>query len=236
MADLKTAIRDAPAVRGFRKALEHGPGLQLIAELKQASPSQGVLRQEFRPAEIAAVYQEGGATCLSILTEERFFQGHLSFVADAKQRVSLPVLQKDFLIDEYQLYEARATEADAVLLIVKLLGRVQLRDYAELADGLGLDCLVEVHTEKELERVLDLKDVVIGINNRDLESFETDLETTTRLMREVPRGCVVVSESGLQTREDVRRVEAAGVTAVLIGERFMRSGDIGKAVKEVMGW
>lgn len=239
LADLKARIRDLSAPRPFTAALTAGPGLSLIAELKKASPSGGVLREDFDPLKIAAIYEEHGASALSVLTDTPFFQGRLETLKDLKSGPTpptrLPLLQKDFLLDEYQVVEARAFQADAVLLIVAILEPRQLADYLALAADLGMDALVEVHTAKELEQALKVEARLIGINNRDLDTFTTDLETTIRLMKEVPSGHTVVSESGIETRRDVERLLVAGVQAVLIGEAFMRSPDIGEKMKELLG-
>ncbi len=236
LSDFKIRIADLDPARGFEAALARPAGgpLRLIAEIKKASPSQGLIRADFDPARIATTYAAAGAHALSVLTDRRFFQGDLSFLAAVREAVSLPILEKDFVIDAFQVYEARALGADAVLLIAAALEPAQLRDYALLARELGLSSLVEVHHEAELERVVDTASL-IGINNRDLATFETDLATTERVLREVPDDRMVVSESGIHGRDDVRRLADLGVDAVLIGETFMRAPAIEDKVRELMG-
>ncbi len=221
--------------RDFVKALHRPKGapLRLIAEIKKASPSQGLIRADFDPVTIARSYQAAGAHALSVLTERSFFQGDPAFLDEVRKAVPLPILQKDFVVDEFQIYEARVLGADAVLLIVAALEDAQLREYLHVASEVGVASLVEVHDEKELARVAETASL-IGINNRDLVTFETDLATTERLMREMPAGRVVVSESGVATRDDVRRLAALGVNAVLIGETFMRAPVIEDKVRELM--
>lgn len=233
LKDLKARMRDCAAPRGFQEALLRPAPVHLIAEVKKASPSRGVIRRDFNPVDIARTYQEGGASALSVLTDERFFQGGLDLLGEIKQAVRLPVLQKDFILDDYQIYEARAFDADAVLLIAAVLDRPQLRDFHALARDLGMDVLCEVHTEKELERVVEWAEI-IGINNRDLKTFVTDLETTFRVAKEVPEEKVLVSESGIQTRREVLLLQEAGVDAILVGESLMREGDIRAKLRELL--
>lgn len=232
----KHSLRAAP--RGFAHALR-GPGLALIAEIKKASPSGGVLRADFDPAAIARVYEQSHAAALSVLTNSRYFQGSLEYLATVRQAVRLPILRKDFIVDEYQIIEAERYGADAVLLIAACLDGSQLRDFREIAEGEGLDALVEVHDEAELELALKSGAQLIGINNRNLKTLETDLETTFRLAAKLPRearnGLILVSESGIRSQQDTERLINAGVNAVLIGEAFMRAPDIGQRVREVMG-
>jgi indole-3-glycerol phosphate synthase len=232
---LKGRIADVEPTRGFAAALRRAgaPIPRLIAEIKKASPSAGLIRADFDPVRIAKAYQAAGAHALSILTDGPFFQGDLRFLGEVRAAVGLPILQKDFVVDEFQVYEARAMGADAVLLIAAALDEGQIQDYAHLADELGLAVLVEVHSEAELERVVETTRL-IGINNRDLTTFEADLAITERLMRHVPPGRVVVSESGIASRDDVRRLGDAGVDALLIGETFMRAPVIEDKVREVM--
>jgi indole-3-glycerol phosphate synthase len=238
LKELKAKIRDLPTPRGFQKALAHPPqaavSIHLIAEVKKASPSRGIIRGDFRPADIAKVYDQHGATGISVLTDEHFFQGHLDFIAQVKEGVRLPVLQKDFLLDPHQVYEARVAQADAVLLIAAILDRQQLADYYAMAKDLGMDVLCEIHTEKELEQVVDVAEV-IGVNNRDLTTFKTDLETTFRVVQEIPDDKTVVSESGIHSRQEVLRLVEAGVDAILVGESLMREPDIGAKVDELLG-
>ena len=235
MKDLKNMIRDRQGPRSLKHALSKSKGLQLIAELKQASPSQGLIRIPFDPVEIARLYEAGGAAAISVLTEERFFRGSLNTLGKVRQVVELPLLRKDFIIDEYQVYEARAFEADAILLIAAILDDSRLKDYRALAADLGMDSLVEVHTGKEVEQALRCGADLVGINNRHLETFETDLETTFRLIDEIPDDRIVISESGITSRTDLQRLEKAGADAVLIGEAFMKSPDIAAKIRELMG-
>lgn len=235
-AELKARIADLDPPRGFEAAVARGEDapLRLIAEIKKASPSKGLIRPDFDAGEIAKNYAAAGAHALSVLTDRTFFQGDLAYLAAVRAAAPLPILEKDFVVDEFQVYEARALGADAVLLIAAALETSQLREYAHLAAELGLAALVEVHDEAELERVVEAA-TLIGINNRDLATFETDLATTERVLREVPDDRVVVSESGILSREHVRRLADLGVDAVLIGETFMRAQDIGDKVRELMG-
>lgn len=236
LSEFKTRIADLEPARGFECALArpvHGP-IRLIAEIKKASPSKGLIRADFDPIAIAKTYAAAGAHALSVLTDQRFFQGDLAFLTAVREAVPLPILEKDFVIDEFQVYEARALGADAVLLIAAALEAGQLREYAHLAREVGLAALVEVHDESELERVVEAA-ALIGINNRDLATFEIDLATTERVLREVPDDRTVVSESGILRRDDVRRLSDFGVDAVLIGETFMRAPVIADKVRELMG-
>ena len=237
LKDLKQQVKDSEPSRGFFDAVKRSKNspLNLVAEIKQASPSKGLLRESFRPMEIAKVYEESGARALSVLTETRFFLGSLDFIPQVRSSVKLPVLRKDFLIDEYQIYEARAYEADAVLFIVNLLDDYQLEDYSDVAKGIGLDCLIESHTESELQQALKVEGGLIGINNRDLKTFEADIETTFRLLKEVPEERVVVAESGIGSSEDIQRMASEKIDAVLIGETFMKSDNIQKKVQELFG-
>jgi indole-3-glycerol phosphate synthase len=214
--------------RGFARALRQkaAAGTAIIAEVKKGSPSKGVIRRNFEPVEIARRYQEGGATCLSVLTDSKFFLGDLSFLERIADAVSIPLLRKDFIIDPYQLYEARVSGADAALLIAAALNPDTLQDYSIQAKDLGLDVLLEVHNEKELGWALQAPVELIGINNRDLKTFQIDLAVTERLLPMIPKDRLVVSESGINCRADIRRLLAAGVGAFLIGESLMREDDI----------
>lgn len=220
-------------VRGFAAGLRHklGQGVAaVIAEVKKASPSKGVLREHFVPAEIAASYERHGAACLSVLTDERFFQGSADFLRAARAACALPVLRKDFMVDAYQVFEARAMGADCILLIAACLDDVQLRDLEACALALGMDVLVEVHDGVELERALALKTPLVGINNRNLRSFAVSLETTLALLPRVPAERLLVTESGILAPADVQRMRGAGVHAFLVGEAFMRADDPGAAL------
>ncbi len=209
--------------------------LGLIAEVKKASPSRGVIRADFDPVKIALIYERHGADCLSVLTDEPYFQGSLEYLRQVRQAVNIPVLRKDFILDTYQLYEARASGADAVLLIAECLDDCNLRKLHNEAIDLGMTPLVELYEPGNLARVLDAGATLIGINNRDLRTFQTDLEHTVRLCEQVPRDRVLVSESGITTHADVLRLAAAGVDAVLVGESLMREPDIGAAVDRLLG-
>ena len=235
LAELKAKAASMEPTRGFREALAGEGEMRLIAEVKKASPSKGVIREDFDPVKIARTYEESGASCLSVLTEKKFFQGKLGYLDDIGKDVRLPLLRKDFIIDEYQIYETRIAGADALLLIVACLGHHQLEDYLGLAGRLGLDVLIEAHTYKELDRVLLTGARLVGINNRDLATFKVDLRTTLELLKDIPDDCIVVSESGIKTREDVLMLQKAGVDAILVGESLMREKDIGKKVKELLG-
>lgn len=235
-SELRARIADAEPTRGFEAVLARrgDAPIRLIAEIKKASPSKGLIRADFDPVSIAKTYAAAGAHALSVLTDRAFFQGDLAYLAAVRGAVSLPILEKDFVLDEFQVCEARALGADAVLLIAAALDGGQLREYAHLARELGLSVLVEVHDEAELERVVD-DATLIGINNRNLATFETDLATTERVLRERPGDRTFVSESGIASRDDVRRLSELGVDAVLIGETFMRAPVIEEKVRELMG-
>lgn len=234
--ELEKRLVNVTAPRGFLKSVRRriAAGLPaVIAEIKKASPSKGLLRADFRPADIALSYERHGATCLSVLTDEDFFQGSDAHLQQARAGCALPVLRKDFTIDAYQAYEARAIGADAILLIVGALEDAVLRELNALAQKLGLDVLVEVHNESELERALALQPALIGINNRDLQTFQTSLETTLELLGKIPADCVVVTESGIHAREDVARMRAQGVNAFLVGEAFMKAAEPGEKLSEL---
>ncbi len=220
--------------RDFRAAIARPHHLNLIAEIKQASPSAGVIRAEVDPVQIAQIYQAAGAQAISVLTDERFFGGHLGYLAQVRAVTRLPILRKDFLIDLYQVYESAVAGADAVLLIVDLLSAEELQLFLEAASALGMAALVEVHTEEDLQKALAADARILGINNRDLHTFKVDRETTARLIPHVPKDRILVAESGLRSREDVLYVKSLGLHAVLIGETFMAAPDIRAKVHEVM--
>lgn len=238
LAELRARIADQEEQpRGFVRALraaEASGWTPVIAEVKKGSPSKGVIRADFDPVAIAEIYEQNGAACLSVLTDERFFLGHLSFLPLLRETVRLPLLRKDFLYDPYQLYEARVAGADAVLLIAAMLDLPQLRDLAALARELGLDVLLEVHDEQELDMALRVNVELIGINNRNLRTFVTDLGTTERLARLVPGDRLVVAESGINSRADVVRLQQSGARAFLVGESLMREADIGAKLRDLL--
>ena len=235
LADIKSRAAEAGPPRGFGIALAGCEEIRLIAEVKKASPSKGVIREDFDPATIAHSYESSGASCISVLTEQRFFQGRLEYLDAIRKAVAVPLLRKDFIIDTYQIVEARAAGADAVLLIAACLERPQLEDFIGVARQLQLDVLVESHTYKELDKSLLAGAVLVGINNRDLATFTVDLQTTIDLMGDIPGDRTVVSESGIKTREDVLKLQRSGVDAILVGEGLMREKDIEKKAKQLLG-
>ncbi|MBI4493336.1 MAG: indole-3-glycerol phosphate synthase TrpC [Chloroflexi bacterium] len=231
--EVQRAAERAAAPRGFRAALLQ-PGLSVIAEVKRRSPSRGVLRQEVDPAELAALYAREGARAISVLTDERFFGGSNADLEAIRARGSTPLLRKDFVVDAYQVWEARAIGADAVLLIVRALDQTALRDLLRLARALGLDALVEVHDEAELARALEASADLVGINNRDLSAMAVDLSTTSRLRPLVPPGVAVVSESGIRSAADLQPILACGVDAILVGEALMAAPEPGAALRALV--
>jgi len=234
-SELRRRLADAPPVRDFFAALAAPGPIRLIAEVKKASPSAGVLRPDFDPVAIAGAYADHGASCISVLTDEPFFQGSLDHLAQVRAAVPLPVLRKDFILDSYQLLEARAASADAVLLIAECLDDCNLRKLHNEIIDLGMTPLVELYEPENLPRVLAAGAALIGVNNRNLHTFTVDLDHSLRLRREVPHDRLMVSESGVKTRQDVERLEAAGVDAILVGETLMREADIGAAVDRLLG-
>jgi indole-3-glycerol phosphate synthase len=233
--ELAARLADAPPVRDFAAALADANGIGLIAEIKKASPSAGIIRADFDPVAIAGTYEAHGAACLSVLTDETFFQGRLQDLADVRGAVGIPVLRKDFLIDRYQVLEARAAGADCVLLIAECLDDGRLRELSSCAADLGMESLIELYDPENLDRVLQLEPRLVGVNNRNLRTFVTDLDHSLSLLDRIPDGTLFVSESGIRTRGDVERLSAAGVDAILVGESLMRSPDIGRAVDELLG-
>jgi len=232
---VREAASMAPLPRDFFSPLAQGGPIRLIAEIKRASPSAGVIRADCDPLQIANTYELHGASCLSVLTDGPFFQGSLLDLQQVRAAVRLPVLRKDFILDSYQVYEARAAGADAVLLIAECLDNCNLRKLHDEIVGLGMSPLVEIYDPENLQRVFDAGATLIGVNNRDLRTFKTDLEHTLRLRDRVPDQCVLVAESGIRTRADVLRLEAAGVDAILVGEALMASPDVGAAVDALLG-
>ncbi len=236
LRELVSRCADSPAPRGFANAL-HAKIAQghaaVIAEIKKASPSKGVIRPDFQPAQIARSYERGGAACLSVLTDVDFFQGSDAYLLEARAACALPVLRKDFVIDDYQVYEARVLGADCILLIVAALGDAALAELSGLAMDLGMDVLVEVHDLDELERALQVPVPLVGINNRNLRTFEVSLDTTLSMRQAVPGDRLLVTESGIVTAHDVKRMRDSGVHAFLVGETFMRARDPGAALQQL---
>ena len=226
--------KDVDPPRGFLRALTEYPGVAIIAEAKKASPSKGVIQPDFDPVRIAQKYKAGGAQAMSVLTDADFFQGSITFIPLVREAVDLPVLRKDFIIDPLQIEEAKLYGADAVLLIAAILDTLQMKDFRQMAEELGMDVLVEVHNEIELESALAAESRLIGVNNRNLNDFTVDIDTTFKLKRLISEGIPVVSESGISTREDMIRLREAGITAALIGESLMRSENQSATLQEFM--
>jgi len=233
---IKNLMRELPPPRNFLRAFSRGK-FSLMAEIKRASPSAGVLLEKFEPVYLAKSYEEAGAAALSVLTDEKYFGGKLADLKAAKESTTIPVLRKDFIIDEAQIYESRLHGADALLLIVRILSFEQLQKYLDLAQNLKMKCLVEVHNEEELEQALKAEAEIIGINNRDLDTFEVDFNTTLRLMDKYPelKERVVISESGISSSEQVKKLREKGVSGMLVGEALLKSKDISAKVRELMG-
>jgi indole-3-glycerol phosphate synthase len=236
LAELAAAVASMPECRGFEAALlaakkQNRPAV--IAEIKKASPSRAVIRADFHPAEIARSYEENGATCLSVLTDQEYFQGNREYMVQARVACQLPVLRKDFIVEPWQVYESRHLGADAILLIVAALEEARLNDLAGVAAELGLDVLIEVHNEQELQSGLKTGAMLIGINNRNLHEFTTDLATSESLVEQVPGDRLVITESGIHTQGDVHRMQCAGINAFLVGEAFMRAENPGLALREL---
>jgi indole-3-glycerol phosphate synthase len=232
LQDMPLFVENPPS---FLQAVRDRVGRSIIAEVKKASPSKGVIREDFEPLQLAKTYAVNGAAAISVLTEKRFFQGDVEYLRLIRAHVATPLLRKDFLFDPYQIYEARAFGASAILLIVAILSNAQLAEFGALAHSLAMDCLVEVHDEQELERAMKNEVSLLGINNRDLRTFHTTLETTERLVRLIPPYVTVVSESGLSRGEQLTRLEAQGIRAFLIGETFMAAPDPGVPLREMLG-
>lgn len=227
-------IKSLSVKSSFKKSISRPHHINLIAEIKKASPSKGILRGDFNPVKIAITYQANGASAISVLTDERFFEGKLEYIQKVRGNVSIPILRKDFFIDEYQIYETVASGAEAILLIPEILSMAEMAKFYNLATELGLDCLVEVHNEEDIEKALAIGASIIGINNRDLHTFKVDLAVTQRLIRLIPQNKVIVSESGIKSYEDIMFLKSLGINAVLVGEAFMEAGDIASKMKEMM--
>ncbi len=232
--DLVKEIKNLSVKSSFKRNISRPHHMNLIAEIKKASPSKGILRGDFNPVKIAMTYQANGASAISILTDERFFEGRLEYISKARENISIPILRKDFFIDEYQIYETVWAGAEAVLLICEILSIGELTSLYNLATELGLDCLVEVHNEEDIEKAIAVDAAIIGVNNRDLHTFKADLGVTQRLIRLIPQNKVIVSESGIKCYEDVMFLKSLGVNAVLIGEAFMEAEDIAAKMREMM--
>lgn len=235
LRDLMSQADDAPPAKDFAAALKQGEGIQLIAEVKKASPSKGVIRADFDPVSIAKQYGASGAACISVLTDEKYFQGSLNYLVAIREAVEVPLLRKDFIIHPYQVFESRVAGADAVLLIAECLNRQELRGLTQLIRELGMQALIELYDKRNLENVLNTGTELIGINNRDLNTFEVDLEHTTRLRKDVPPGKIVVGESGIHTRADALMLQEHGVQAMLVGESLMRHKDVSAATAALLG-
>jgi indole-3-glycerol phosphate synthase len=233
---LKDEVKNVPQPRGFIKAIETQLSKNkaaVIAEIKKASPSKGVIRENFNPKAIAISYEKGGATCLSVLTDEKYFQGHANFLKEAKAACSLPILRKDFMVDPYQIYEARAMGADCILLIVAALPLDLMQELEEITHTLGMNVLVEVHNQEELDLALQLKTRLLGINNRNLKTFDVSLNTTFDLLKNINADKIIVTESGIFTSDDVKLMQDHHVNTFLIGEAFMRESDPGHSLKNL---
>lgn len=231
---LKSRLEDLEKPRDFKGSISRkDSGIKLIAEIKRASPSKGIIKEAFNLAGIASIYEKKPVSAISILTEEDFFRGDLSFISQVKEITTKPILRKDFIFDEYQIYESRVNRADAILLIASILDKSQAEDYSLLANELGLHVLFEVHNEDELQKALDIKAEIIGINNRNLKTMEIDLSTTLRLKRYIPAGITIVAESGIRCRDDVIKLSETGIDAMLVGTSLMQAEDIAAKIDEM---
>lgn len=235
LSEVQAALATAPPVRDFFQSLKSHHPMGLIAEVKRASPSAGLIRSDFDAVSIAKLYDANGAACISVLTDEHFFQGSLSYLTQVRQAVGIPVLRKDFILDPYQVYEARAAGADAVLLIAECLSDAELEELNNLVNELGMTALIEVYEPANVERVLRLSPRFMGVNNRNLQNFQTSLDHTIHLRTRIPDDVLLVGESGIHTREDVLKLQNSGVHAILVGESLMRSEDIGTSVRRILG-
>lgn len=234
-AQLEASIKDLPPCRDFHGALAKGDQVQLIAEVKRASPSAGLIRDDFDPSEIARQYESGGAACISVLTDEPFFQGSLDYLRQVRQAVEIPLLRKDFIIDRYQLLQARDAGADCVLLIAECLSGEEIQALTEQAFALGLQTLTELYDPENLEKVLETRTRLVGVNNRNLKTFETSLDHTLSLRPSIPEDRLLVGESGIRNHQDVQYLGKGGVKGILVGESLMRQPDIRRATQELLG-
>ncbi len=232
--ELARKVKGICVKSSFKKNISRPHHINLIAEIKKASPSKGIIRGDFNPVKIGVTYQANGASAISVVTDARFFEGKLEYINKVKESVSLPILRKDFIIDEYQIYESVAAGADAILLIAELLSSNEMKGFYDLATSLGLDVLMETHNEEDVEKALSTGGAIIGINNRDLHDFKVDLAVTQKLIRLIPQNKIKVSESGIRTYEDVMFLKSLGINAVLIGETFMEAEDIAAKMREVL--
>ena len=233
LAKLKDKIDTLPPARDFKGSISLPGKISLICEIKRASPSSGLICKEFHPKKIARTYEKNGAAAISVLTEDKYFQGDILHLFSVKQSVNIPILRKDFIIDEYQLYESRAFGADALLLIASILDGKQIGELVRITENLGMEALVEVHSEEDLKKALSTSAEIIGINNRNLKDFTVDLNVTKELRKKIPRGKTVVSESGIKTREDVLLLKNIGINAILVGQVLLESQDIGRKLEEL---
>lgn len=235
ISELANRIQDVPMLRPFSDSLQRDDNVAVIAEIKRSSPSAGLLRADFDPITIARCYERNGASAISVLTDQKFFGGNIQHLHLVREYVDLPILRKDFILDPYQVIEARAYGADAILLILSLLSESQCAELVTAAREYGLETLVEVHTTEELKRALELPFSLIGVNNRNLNSFSVDLSTTEKLITAVPSEAVIVSESGIRNRQDIERLSKLGIDAVLVGETLMREQDVGGTLSDLVG-
>lgn len=231
---LVEAAKEARPPQDFRRALR-AEGMSLIAEVKRASPVKGVFMEDMDPVDVAGAYEQGGASAISVLTDEKYFKGTLDDLTVVRKHVAIPCMRKEFIVDEYQIFEARVALADAILLIMRVLSDEQVKDYLNIAKSLGMSCLVETHDAPEIERAINAGAHIIGINNRNLDTFHTDFRNTLELKKLVPGGHVLVSESGIQTRDQVKMLEDGGVDAILVGETLVTSRDIVATIRELLG-
>ncbi len=234
LRDLMAATQDTPTPRDFLAPFRDAPAIRLIAEVKKASPSKGIIRSDFDPVEIARAYEAGGASCLSVLTDEQYFQGHLDYLKAVKTAVSVPILRKDFVVHPYQVFEARVAGADAVLLIAECLSRQELRGLYQLVRELGMTALIELHDPANLDNVLNTGTELVGINNRDLTTFEVNLDRTIMLRKRIPQDRIVIGESGIVTHADALKLQNSNIQGMLVGESLMRCPDIRQATADLL--